>query len=102
MVFMLAAGSAFASSFNFPFPAKVGNVEVKAGRYNVTWQPHSPDVTVNVNKGKSVVATLQGRMETRPMRYARNSVIFTVQEDGSKRLSELRIGGSNTAIVFDK
>jgi len=100
--FMLASGSAFASSFNFPFPAKVGDVEVKAGRYNVTWQHHSPEVTVNVNQGKRVVATSQGRMETRNTKYARNSVIFTIQEDGSKKLSELRIGGTNTAIVFDK
>jgi hypothetical protein len=103
---MLAASSALANSFNFPYDGKLGGAKLSAGRYNVAWEPHSPEVTVTLSQGKgkksSVVATAQGRIENRDTRYERNMVVYTTQADGSQTVSELRIGGTSTAIVFHK
>jgi hypothetical protein len=61
-------------------------------------------VTVTQGKGKkaSVIATAQGRLENRDTKYERNMVVYTTHPDGSQSVSELRIGGTSTAIVFDK
>jgi hypothetical protein len=105
-VLMLATGSALASSFSFPYSGKVGDAKLAAGHYEVSWQQHSPELTVTVTQGKgkkaSVVATVQGRMENRDTKYERNMVVYAAQPDGSQTVSELRIGGTSTAIVFDK
>ena len=105
-VLMLAAGSALASSFSFPYKGNLGDSKLNAGHYEITWQQHSPEVTVTVTQGKgkksSVVATVQGRLENRDTKYDRNMVVYTTQPDGSQFVSELRIGGTSSAIVFDK
>jgi hypothetical protein len=105
-VLMLATGSALASSFSFPYKGNMGDARLDAGRYDITWQQHSPELTVTVTQGKgkkvSVVATVQGRLENRETKYERNMVVYTTQPDGSQTVSELRIGGTTTAIVFDK
>lgn len=103
---MVAAGSALASSFSFPYSGKIGNAQVDSGVYNVTWVQNSPDVTVTVGHGKgkkmNVVATVQGRMENRDQKYERNMVVYNSNSDGSQTITELRIGGTRSAIVFDK
>ncbi len=105
-VLVLAAGSAFASSFSFPYAGRMGDSKVGVGHYEVTWEHHSPEVTVTVTqekgKTKGVVATAKGRMEDRDTKYERNMVVYTTQADGSQAVAELRIGGTNKAIVFDK
>ena len=101
-VLMLTAGSALAASFNFPYPAKMGGALLKSGSYNVTWEHHSPEVTVTVADGKKVVTTAEGRLETRPGKFAYNMVVYNTQPDGSQSIAELRIKGTNSAIVFDK
>lgn len=105
-VLMLATGSALASSFSFPYKGNIGQARLDAGHYDVTWEQHSPDVTVTVAQGKGkkrgVIATAQGRVENRDTKYERNMVVYTTQPDGSQTISELRIGGTSTAIVFNK
>ena len=101
-ILMFAAGSALASSFNFPYPAKMGGALLEKGSYDVTWEHRSPEVTVTVAKGKNVVTTAAGRMETRPGKFAYNMVVYNTNPDGSQSISELRIKGTNSAIVFDK
>ena len=99
---VFTAGSALAASFNFPFPAKMGGTNIEKGNYNVTWEHHSPEVTVTVANGKKVLTTAEGRLETRPGKFAYNMVVYDTQPDGSRTISELRIKGTNSAIVFDK
>jgi len=101
-VFMLAAGTALASTFNVPYSGKMAGAKIEAGRYNITWQANSPDVTVTVSKGKEVVATAKGRMESRSTKYQRNMVVYSTNSDGSQTITELRIGGTNSAIVFSE
>jgi len=99
-VVMLAAGSALAASFKLPLSGKIGDAQLEPGRYKITWQQHSPDATVTVAKGKSVVATTEARIEKRANRFDRNSVLYRIHTDGSRSVSEIHLGGTNTAIVF--
>jgi hypothetical protein len=101
-VLLLVAGSALATTFTVPYSGKMGASRIDAGRYNITWEQHSPDVTVTVAKGKEVVATAKGRLESRSAKFQRNMVVYTTQADGSQTITELRIGGTNTAIVFSE
>ena len=75
---------------------------VEAGRYDITWEQHSPDVTVTFAKGKEVIVTAKGRMESRSTKYQRNMIVYTTQPDGSQTINELRIGGTSSAIVFNE
>lgn len=99
-VLFLAASSTLASTFNLPYAGTVGGTHIEAGHYKVTWEEHSADVTVTLIRGKEVVATAKGRMESRATKYQRNMVVYSTKGDGSQSISELRVGGTNTAIVF--
>ncbi len=101
-IFMLVAGSAMASTFSVPYSGKMGGARVEAGKYNITWEQQSPEVTVTVAKGKEVVATAKGRMESRQTKYERNMVVYSTHSDGSQSITELRIGGTSSAIVFSE
>jgi len=100
-VLLLVSASALASTFSVPYSGKMGGARIEAGHYNITWEHHSPGVTVTVAKGKNVVATVQGKIEERGTRFERNMVVYTTNADGSQTINELRIGGTNQAIVFE-
>jgi len=99
---LLASASALASTFNLPFPGTIGGTKLDAGRYEMKWQEHSPSVSVSVAKGKNVVATVQGRIEERSSKFQRNMVVYSTKPDGSQVITELRVGGTNRAIVFEE
>jgi hypothetical protein len=101
-VLVLMAGSALAATFHVPYAGKIGEARIEAGRYNVTWQENSPEVTVTVAKGKEVVTTVKARMETRPAKFQRNMVVYNTKADGTQTITELRIGGTSTAIVLSE
>ena len=101
-VLLLVAGSALASTFNVPYAGKMGEARIEAGRYKITWEQHSPGVTVTVAKGKEVVATAKGRLESRKTKFQRNMVVYNTNADGSQTITEIRIGGTNSAIVFSE
>ena len=102
LILMLTAGSALAGSAKMNIDGKVGDTHLEAGRYKITWEQHSPEATVTVSKGDSVLATAEARVESRGTRFDRNSVIYAINADGSRSVAELHIGGTNTAIVFNK
>ena len=87
---------------NMPYAGDMNGTHLAAGQYNITWQAHSPSLTVTVAKGKSVVATVQGRMEDRASRFQTNMVVYTARPDGSQTISEIRVGGTSHAIVFSE
>jgi hypothetical protein len=104
-VLLLAAVSAFAEgskTINFPYAGILGGTPVEPGRYQVLWEGRSPEVTVTLarKKGKDVVATAQGKIEERSSKYKWNMVVYDTRPDGTQVISELRLGGSNKAIVF--
>jgi uncharacterized protein YfaP (DUF2135 family) len=87
---------------NVPYAGALSGKHLAAGQYNISWQAHSPSLTVTVAQGKNVVATVQGRMEERAGRFQRNMVVYTEKPDGSQIISEIRVRGTNRAIVFDE
>jgi hypothetical protein len=104
-VLLLAAVSAFAKSsktFNLPYAGLLAGSRIEAGRYQVMWEEHSPQVTVTVARegGRKFVATAQGKIEERNTKYSRNMVVYSTRPDGTQVISELRLGGSSKAIVF--
>ena len=99
---LFLAGSTLATTFNVPYAGKMGTTLLEAGRYKITWEENSPELTVTVAKGKTVVATVKGRLESRSTKYPRNMVVYNTNPDGSQTIMELRIGGTSTAIVFTK
>jgi hypothetical protein len=41
-------------------------------------------------------------METRPAKFQRNMVVYNTKADGTQTITELRIGGTSTAIVLSE
>ena len=103
-VLLTANVSAYSASnscrVNMPYGAVLNGTHLAAGQYNITWQEHSPSLTVTVAKGRNVIATVQGRMEERTSKFQRNMVVYGAGPDGSQIISEVRVGGTRRAIVF--
>jgi hypothetical protein len=80
----------------------LGETRVEAGHYKVTWEGQSSEVTVTLASasGKTVVATVRGKLVERSTKYDQNTVVYNTRPDGTQVISELRIGGSNKALVF--
>ncbi|MBZ5516906.1 MAG: hypothetical protein LAN62_19070 [Acidobacteriia bacterium] len=95
----LAKGS---KTINLPYAGTLAGTRVEAGHYQIAWVEHSPEATVTLTRedGKGVVATVQGKIEERSSKYERNMVIYDSKPDGTQVISEVRLGGSNKAIVF--
>ncbi len=80
----------------------VGGVQLHEGPYKVTWEHHSPGLTVSFSQHKQEVASATAQMVERPVTYASDSVLYNTNPDGSYTLLEIRIGGTNQAIVFQQ
>ena len=91
----LAVASAETYSVKFFHPSVVGATELKPGEYRV-----------DVNEGKAVISrgkrTVESavKVETGDSKFSSTSVKYR-NGDGKYRLSEIRIGGSKTKLVFD-
>jgi len=101
---VLASVSAFAensTSVALSSSVSLNGTLIKAGRYSLTWEQHSPDATVTFSDGKKAVATARGRIVDRGIKYRRNMVVDNRNPDGSRVIVEIRLGGTTQAIVFD-
>jgi len=105
-VVLMASVPAYSASnscrVNMPSAGVLNGTHLAAGQYNLTWQEHSPSVTVTVAKGKNVVATVPGRIEERTSKFQRNMVVYTARPDGSQIINEVRVAGTSRAIVFSE
>ncbi len=104
-VLFLVGASAFAKgarTIAITYPATLGGMHIAAGHYELTFEQHSPEATVTLAKGKTVVLTTQGRVEQRDTKYERNMVVFETKSDGTQIISEIRLAGTNQAIVFSE
>src|SRR6187551_532770 len=94
-VFALAIAGA-ASTYNVTLfqPSIVNGTELKPGEYKVEVK----DNTAVISKGKqSVQAPV--KTETADSKFSSTSVRY-LNGDGKYRLQEIRIGGTNTKLVF--
>jgi len=104
-VLLLISASAFAKgtrTISISYPATLGGVQLAVGHYVLSFEQHSPEATVTLAQGKTVVVTTQGKVEERSAKYERNMVVFETKSDGSQVVSEIRLGGTNQAIVFSE
>ena len=104
-VLLLMSASAFAKgtrTISISYPAALAGVQLAVGHYELSFEQHSPEATVKLAQGKNVVVTTQGKVEERSTRYERNMVVFETKSDGSQVVSEIRLGGTNQAIVFSE
>lgn len=87
-----------ASTYHFQItdPAWVGGTELRPGDYKI-------DVEGNkavIKSGKNNVAEAPAKAETGDKKYAYTSVDLA-SDGGKSMLKEIRIGGTNTRIVFE-
>jgi hypothetical protein len=83
-------------------PASVGGVQVAAGEYQVSWVSHSPEATVEFAKKGKVIATAEGKLVNRDVKYPRHMVVYRTNADGSYTITEIRLRGKRQAIVFNE
>ena len=78
----------------------VAGSHLTSGDYSVAWQTHSPEATVTFWHEGKVVATTEGKVEDRGMKYKSNEVVYTDAANGARAIQELRFRGSSEVIVF--
>jgi hypothetical protein len=105
LIGVLAAGTSTASAKNsrqldILYPAVLKGTTLEGGNYQITWVAHSPQATVTFKQGKHVVATVEGKLEERDRKFEHNAVIYNTDSQGKRTISEIRLGGTNQAIVF--
>ena len=72
-----------------------------AGSYSISLENHTPDATVTLAQSKNVITTAQGRLVDAGKRFAQSAVVYDESSDGTRTIREIRLAGSNQAIVFD-
>jgi uncharacterized protein YlzI (FlbEa/FlbD family) len=100
---LLVGASALAKSsrtVSLPYAGTLGGTKVEPGRYQLDYVQHSPEATVTLTTSKKVIVTTQGKIVERPAKYNQNAVVYETRGDGSQYISEIRLGGTNQAIVF--
>ena len=89
-----------ARTVKLAYSASVSGKELAAGVYDVTWQTHSPEATVNFAQKNEVVATVEGKWVDRDTKYQANAVVYSNNPDGSRTILEVRFAGLKGALVF--
>jgi len=82
--------------------AVLSGTSLSAGQYDIRWETHSPDATVQFVRGRKVVLSTQGRVEARNKTYDNNAVVYGSAPDGSLSLVEIRFAGSSDVLVFNQ
>lgn len=82
--------------------AVLSGTNLSAGQYDIRWEAHSPDATVQFVRGRKVVLSTQGRVEARNKTYDSNAVVYNSAPDGSFSLVEIRFAGSSDVLVFNQ
>ena len=96
----LARHSSHSGIVNFPYAASLNGTQLSAGQYKISWQQHSPEATVIVRKGRTVLATAQAKWVDRDVLYRSNAIMYNVNADGSRKVLEIRFAGLKGALVF--
>ncbi|MGB2643214.1 MAG: hypothetical protein WBG02_01045 [Candidatus Acidiferrum sp.] len=84
----------FTKTINIGQSARLGKATVQAGEYRLMIEGNK----ATVEKGKQVVAELEGRWENRDAKAAGDSVLI----DNNGQVKEVRFGGQNRVFVFSE
>jgi len=102
---LLAVTSAFAKESHrvkVPYAASVGGTVIEPGEYKLVAKSKGGDTTVNLVKGKNVVAITHGQWVERDKTYDDNALVYDKAVDGSRAIIEMRFAGSNKALVLNE
>ena len=96
--FALAIGMAASSSFkvNLLQPSILNGQELKPGEYKIDLK----DNKAFVNKGSKMVVESDVKVETSDTKFSATSIRYT-GEAGKYKIQEIRLGGTNTKLVFN-
>lgn len=95
LTFALAVASASTHNVQLFQPSVVSGQELKPGQYKLTID----DSKVVISKGKqSVEAAVQ--LETSDSKFSSTSVRYT-NDNGKMKVREIRLGGTNTKLIFN-
>jgi len=89
-------------SRNFALPAHLTlhGIEIPVGDCDISWESYINDVKVKFEQDNYVVATVEGRWESREPRYERGATVYIQNRNGSRTLVELRFAGMRRALAF--
>ena len=82
--------------------AVLSGTSLPAGIYVIRWEAHNPEATVEFVQNNKVVLSTVGRIEERNGKNNRNAVIYDTASNGNVSLTEIRLGGSREALVFNQ
>jgi hypothetical protein len=98
---VLFTASAFASnkaSFDLQHPTQVGGQELAPGSYKVQWEGSGSDVHLTILRGSKQVATTSAQVVEMKVKSPDTSALVTVNPDGSRSLSQIRLRGKTFAL----
>ena len=104
-VLLLVTAGALAKgprTISVPYAGTLGGTKVEPGHYLLSYEQHSSEATVTLANGRKMIVTTQGKVLERPTKYKQNAVVYQRRDDGSQFISEIRLGGTNQAIVFSE
>lgn len=79
----------------------LGETKLKAGEYLLKWETHSPEATVTIQGYGKNQGTAMGKVVEHKEKFDQDTIVDAPAEDGSRRLVEIRFGGTRKSIVFD-
>ncbi|MCW5966179.1 MAG: hypothetical protein KIT83_19230 [Bryobacterales bacterium] len=93
---VLLTGSAVAKTHSITLhnPTSVGGTELKPGAYKMEIKGD----TVTITNGKQTVESAV-KVEEADEKFSKDSVRYT-EADGKMKVREIRVGGTNTRLVF--
>jgi hypothetical protein len=78
---------------------QIGGVEFQPGVYRLTVDSHDPNVLFQAEKtGKETL--LEAKVETGPEKY-QHTAIHSKHDGDTRRVVQIRLGGTNTAVTFE-
>jgi hypothetical protein len=98
----ISAWAASSRSVTLRYNAVLRGTNLSAGQYNIQWETHSPEATVQFVRRHKVVLSTEGRVEARNKSYDHDAVVYNTAPDGSLSLVEIRFAGSSQVLVFNQ
>ena len=91
----LAVASAASYRLNIYQPSELNGKQLKPGQYKL-----EVDGTTATFKGEGTEITANVKVETTEAKNSRSSIRFSTT-NGTYKIKEIRLGGTNTKLVFD-
>jgi hypothetical protein len=88
--------------FNIRTPMKLNGTSIPLGECVVRWESYMPDAIVKFEDYRGFGVTAEGKWVQRGVRYPQDAIVYRLNADGSRTLSELQFSGKGQALVFDK